>query len=170
MLECETAIEVWTILNNLFSSRNLARVIELKSKLENLKKGNLSLKDYFLKVKNLTNALATAGKQISKEDHIMHLLAGLGVDFDATVSVISAGKDTPTLQEVYSLLLAQEGRNERNSTKINQDASLPSVNLTMQEPQRKGNTLNYTDNKNNWNTNRGRGNNRTNSNWNRSRN
>lgn len=87
--------------------------MELNLKLENLKKGSLTLKEYFLKVKNLTDSLAAAGKQLSKEDHIMHFFVGLGIDFDVTVSIIFARKDIPTLQEVYSLLLAQEGQREK---------------------------------------------------------
>lgn len=51
-----------------FLRENLARVMELKSKFENMKKGNLSLKEYFLKVKNLVDSLNAAGKPISKED------------------------------------------------------------------------------------------------------
>lgn len=53
-----------------------------------MKKGNL--KEYFQKVKNLIDSLSAAGKKVSREDHIMHILAGLGTDFDSTVSVISA--------------------------------------------------------------------------------
>lgn len=153
MLECETANEVWTILNNLFSSRNLARVMELKSKPENLKKGSLNLKDYFLKVKTIADLLAAASKKLSKNDDIMHLLAGLGIDFDVTVSVISAGKEIPTLQEVYSLLLAQEARNERNNAQINSDASVSSINVTTQDHQKRGNFSNSAEIRTNWNNN-----------------
>lgn len=66
------------------------------------------------------------------------------------------------------LLLAQEGRNERNSVGINLDASLPSINLTTQEQLKRGNSSNSTDDRNNWNPNRGRGVNRFNRgrNWN----
>lgn len=159
MLECETAKEVWIILDNIFSSRNLARVMQLKSKLENMKKVNLTLKEYFLKVKNIVDSLNAAGKKIPKEDHVMHLLAGLGTEFDSTVSVIAARTGTPTLQEVYSLLLAQEGRNERNN--INSDASLPSVNLTTQDQSKKHNPSNSSDNRGNWNNYRGKGGNRS---------
>ncbi|XP_022136883.1 dr1-associated corepressor homolog isoform X2 [Momordica charantia] len=130
MIHCNTAREVWQILENLYTSRNLARVMQLKSKLENIKKGNLPLKDYFQKVKALVDSLAAAGKKVTVEDHIMHILTGLRSEFESTVSVISARTQTQTLQEVYSLLLSHEGRNERNS--INTDGTLPSVNLTQQ--------------------------------------
>lgn len=81
--------------------------------------------------------------------------AGLGTDFDSIISVISARVGTPTLQEVHALLLSQEGRNERNNITI--DASLPSVNLTTQDPPKKVNIANPTENIGNWNNNKGRG-------------
>lgn len=156
MTECTTAREVWVILENLFVSRNLAKVMELKSKLENLKKGNLTLKDYFAKIKNLIDSLTAAGRKISKEDHILHILGGLGTDFDSTVSVISAKTSPQTLQEVYSLLLAQENRNERNS--INPDGSFPSVNVAIQESGKVQNSENQNDGQHsNGNGNRGKG-------------
>lgn len=129
--------------------------MQLKSKLENLKKGSLSLKEYFTKVKNIVDSLTAAGKPISRTNHIMHLLASLGTEFDSTVSVISTRVDPPSLQEVYSILLAQEGRNERNA--ITTEASLPSVNLTTQEQFKKGNHSNSSENRGNWNNNKGRG-------------
>lgn len=94
-----------------------------------LKKGNLSLKDYFVKVKNLVDSLAAAGKKISQDDHVIHILKGLGSEYDPTVSVITEKEETPPLQKVYSLLLTQESRTDRNSS-INTDGSLPSVNYT----------------------------------------
>lgn len=131
MTECKAARDVWVILENLFASHNIAKVMQLKSQLENLKKGNLPLRDYFAKIKILVDSLTAAGRKISKEDHILHILGGLGAEFDATVSMISANKSPHTLQEIYSLLLAQESRNERNT--INPNRSLPSVNIVVQD-------------------------------------
>lgn len=82
----------------------------LKTKLETTKKGNLSLKDNFLKIKNLVDSLAATGKKISQDDHVLHILKGLGSEYDSTVNVITEKDVTPSLQKVYSLMLTQESR------------------------------------------------------------
>ncbi|XP_022156747.1 uncharacterized protein LOC111023586 [Momordica charantia] len=102
MLDCRMVKEIWTLLECTFASRNLARVMQLKSKLENMKKGSMNLKNYFLKIKNLVDSLATAGKRLPTDDHIMHILARLGPEFDSIVSVISTRKSPQSIQEPSS--------------------------------------------------------------------
>lgn len=165
MLHCQMTKEIWSSLDCMFASRNLARVMQLKSKLENLKKGSTSLKDYFLKVKNLVDSLTAVGKRLLIDDHILHILAGLGLYFDSIVSVIVARKTPQTIQEVCTLLLQQKGRNERNL--VNLDGSIPSVNLTVNDSNKKNTTSNSNFN-NTPHYQRGRGNNRQSNrrNWN----
>lgn len=68
--------------------------MDLKSKLETTKKGNLKLEEYFVKIKNIVDSLSAAGRKITHEDHVLHLLKGLGPEYDSTVSVITE-KDEP---------------------------------------------------------------------------
>lgn len=90
---------------------------------------------YFTKIKNLVDSLEAAGKKISYGDHVMYILAGLGPEYDSSVSVITGSVEMPPLQRVYSLLLSHENRLQRRSL-INSDGSLPSVNLKVQSNSR----------------------------------
>lgn len=127
------------ILNARFSSKFFARTMQLRSKLANAKKRGSSLNEYFLVIKNIVDALAATGRLISEEDHILQILAGVGQEFDSTVSVIIVTDALPSLQKVYSLLLAQESRNERNHG-VTPDGSVPTVNLVSHERSSYGNS------------------------------
>lgn len=131
LLDCKTSREVWLNLSTRFSSKHVARVLDLKTKLGMTKKGNLGLQEYFTKIKNLVDALATAGKHISHDDHVLYILGGLGPEYDPTVFVLTGDDEMPPLQRVYSMLLTQESHIQRHSSStVNNDGTLPSVNLT----------------------------------------
>lgn len=110
LLEYKTAREVWTYLCARFSSKNVARIMDIKTKLDLIKKGNLGLQDYFTRVKSLVDSLEAAGKKIEYDDHITHILRGLGPEYDPMVSVITGNEKLPPVQRVYSMLLTQENR------------------------------------------------------------
>lgn len=143
LLDCKTSREVWSHLSARFSSKHMARVLELKTKLGTTKKGTLGLQEYFTKIKNLVDALAVAGHSISHSDHVLYILGGLGPEYDPTVSVLTGDDTFPPLQRIYSMLLTQESRIQRHSSSsVNPDGTLPSVNLTqtkIQQPTPVGN-------------------------------
>lgn len=53
LLHCTTTKEVWNNLHQMFATESIARTMELRTKLQNMKKGNLSLNDYMRQIKNL---------------------------------------------------------------------------------------------------------------------
>lgn len=127
LLDCKTAREVWRYLLSRFSSKNIAKAIELRAKLDMMKKGNLGLQDYFTKIKNLIDSLEAAGDKITHDNHVMYIMAGLGPEYDPTVSVITGSLEMPSLQRVYALLLSHDNRLQRRSV-LSSDGTLPSIN------------------------------------------
>lgn len=105
-----TAKEVWEAVNQLFAAQSTARVMNFKLQLQTLKKGNLSMKDYLLKMKSICDNLAACGRPISKEDQVLSILAGLGGEFEPTVAVITSRIDTYSVQSASALLLTSENR------------------------------------------------------------
>ena len=51
---------------------------------------------------------------MSDEDFIMCVLAGVGLEYDYVVTKINYMPETPSLSEVYDMLLSQETRIEQN--------------------------------------------------------
>lgn len=77
-----------------------------------MKKDVMPLKEYSMKIQQCVNALALVGMPMSKDDHILYILVGLDSEYESMISVISARTDSPSVQDITSLLLTQETRNE----------------------------------------------------------
>ena len=89
------------------------------------------MREYLLKMKTYFDTLVSIGHQISKEDQILYILDGLGLEYDYVVLVITSRVDSHSLEDVRGLLLAQESRIEQYS--VNFDGSQPFVNVVFSE-------------------------------------
>lgn len=61
MVGKNSVFEQWKSLQKAFASSSHARVMEVKLQLQTSRKGNLSIDDYFDKVKGLSDQLSTIG-------------------------------------------------------------------------------------------------------------
>ncbi|KAH6785742.1 hypothetical protein C2S51_038197 [Perilla frutescens var. frutescens] len=107
---CVTSRDLWHMLQSLFQSQSKARVIQLKLQLQTTKKGDLTIDEYFLKMRSYADNLAAVGKLVNDEDLIMHILGGFGPNFDAVVVNLTNRADSFTLPEVQYALQAHEAR------------------------------------------------------------
>ena len=108
-----TAHEIWVALEQLYASFSMARITELRTSLQNLKKDGLSAMEYIQKFKSISNNLAAIGEPVSRNDHLIYLFGGLGHEYNAFVTSIVNRPDKPSVEEVHSLLLSYEFRLER---------------------------------------------------------
>lgn len=92
------------MLDELFRSQSKARVMNLHFQLQNFKKGSLSIDDYALKMKLISNNLRAASQQLSDDDLIMYLLQGVGNEYDAVVVNLTTRTTQLSLFEVLSVL------------------------------------------------------------------
>ncbi|XP_047957717.1 uncharacterized protein LOC125203424 [Salvia hispanica] len=121
------------------------------------------MKDYLSKIKSYCDFLGSAGYRILEEDHILHILSGVGSEYDSIMVTISSSADRWTVGDVASLLLSFESRLKSvKSNSINIDGSQPSANLVQPTPQRSRDTssrVNYSHGRNDGNCGgfRGRG-------------
>ncbi|XP_022158089.1 uncharacterized protein LOC111024658 [Momordica charantia] len=151
LLHCSTAKEIWVSLQQMFATQNLTKVMQLKTQLQNLRKGGLSLKEYIRQIKNLVDSLKAAGKSMNTEDHIMHILSGLGSEYESTVSVITVKKGPLTIQDVTALLLSHQRRIEKEISAA-KDVTLPSASINLAHQQfgqnNQNNSVSYNSNDN----------------------
>ena len=59
--ELDSLKEAWDTLKRMYSTNTKARKIQLKNELNNMKKNNLSVNDYVLKIKEVSDALGSIG-------------------------------------------------------------------------------------------------------------
>ena len=85
-----TSMAVWNALDDTFSSRSRARILQIRTQLATAMKGSKSATEYFQFIKKLTDELAVAGQPLSHDDIITYILAGLNHEYDSFVASISA--------------------------------------------------------------------------------
>ncbi|KAH9751748.1 retrovirus-related pol polyprotein from transposon RE1 [Citrus sinensis] len=114
VVNSETSLDLWISLEQQFGSETFAKKVHLKMMLNNLKKGSMSMTDFFGKLKTITDELAIAGNPISSLDFITHLISGLGQPYYPVVS--SVNKEAKLN---YAANFAQTGSNNKSSNQFN---------------------------------------------------
>lgn len=107
---CKTSSEAWhTIINN-FASQTRARDMQLKTQLQNLKKGSQTMSEYLSKIKTITDSLANIGQPLAFNDHLNSIFRGLPSEYDPFICSMLTRTDSYKISDVHSLLLTQESR------------------------------------------------------------
>ncbi|CAA0831393.1 Unknown protein, partial [Striga hermonthica] len=134
MVGLSNSKDIWSALQKNFSSQSLARVMQYKMEMQNLKKGSLTMKEYISKMKSLFDALAAAGHVVSEKDQIMHLIGGLGQEYNPIMVTVSSRVEPWSTIDLQALLLSFESRLETvglNIPLVNSDGSYPMANAAM---------------------------------------
>ena len=114
VVDCSTSFEIWTTLSNQFGARSRARILHLITQIHTTKKGSLTIHEYYSRMKSILNALRAAGSNMSDDDFIMCVFAGLGSEYDSDVASINSMQESPSHSKVYGMLLSQENITEHN--------------------------------------------------------
>lgn len=122
-----TSRKVWTTLERYFASQTKARALQLKIQLQTTKKGSSSITAYYSKMKLLVDNLVATGNFVTDDDLILYILSGLGQEYDLVEVNTTARTTTPSLEEVYSLLLTHKNRMEQHNSTRNEDLLNPNA-------------------------------------------
>ncbi|KAL5850415.1 hypothetical protein ACOSQ3_008470 [Xanthoceras sorbifolium] len=107
----------------------MARIMHIRSQLQSLKKGALSITEFVVKMKGIVDSLTAASQIISEIDLVAYILGGLGQEFDPVIATITAKKEEITLQEAQFLLMSFEARLEQFTSHTTLDLPPASANV-----------------------------------------
>ena len=103
---------IWATLEKMFSSQSCARLMHTRYQLTTLKKGNLSITDFYQKSKQYSDLLASISQPLSDNDLIIHILGGLLTKYDSLVTTVNTRLADFPIDELYGHLLSHELRLE----------------------------------------------------------
>ena len=103
VLNCENSFEAWRSIEKQFGVQSEARVMQLRYEMNVLRKENMYVEEYCLKVKVVADKLACASSPISEKYLLMQILNGLGPRFLDLASIITANR--MSYDDAYALLL-----------------------------------------------------------------
>ncbi|KAL6316371.1 hypothetical protein AAG906_018074 [Vitis piasezkii] len=88
---------------------------DTSAQLHNTKKGDLSISDYLLKIRNIVDHLVLVGHNLSTiGDHIDAVFERLPQEYETFIISVNSRIDPYIVEEIETLLLAQETRIEKN--------------------------------------------------------
>ncbi|KAL5794665.1 hypothetical protein ACOSP7_003259 [Xanthoceras sorbifolium] len=149
--QCRTSLEMWSKLQRVYSQQSLAKILQLRQQLQNIKKGSDSISDFVLKIKNIGDALMAVGEEVTERDLLMSLMNGVRHDYDPVVVLISNQHQTMTLKDAHFSFLMYEQR------LLHLDSSNPSVNFVSNNPNYNSRNAGNRGSSNNYRGNRSRG-------------
>lgn len=107
-----TAQETWDSLNQVYQTASISTILNLKTQLMNTKKDGLTITEYLDRLKTIFDKFVAIGEPLSYRDKLIHTFRGLGPDYNAIVSSLSARPDRPSMDEIHNLLINHEYRLE----------------------------------------------------------
>ncbi|KAL4310209.1 hypothetical protein GQ457_01G001580 [Hibiscus cannabinus] len=105
-----TASEIWNTLHRLYSGKTTSRLMTYRRLLHSQKKGDLTMRDYLMKLKSECDSLASCGEIISEQEHVTAILNGLPLEYDSVITVITVNPSPSDLRTVRTILLDAESR------------------------------------------------------------
>ncbi|GER45603.1 hypothetical protein STAS_22554 [Striga asiatica] len=111
VVDCTTTADLWNDFRSTYSQRaSASRVLDLRLQLQTLKKGSSSCQEFMKKMKSIADQLPSIGVPVSEQDLVLHVLTGLGAEYESFVTAITTRSDLVTWPDLQGLLLTQERR------------------------------------------------------------
>uniref|UniRef100_A0A0A9GRB5 Retrovirus-related Pol polyprotein from transposon TNT 1-94-like beta-barrel domain-containing protein n=1 Tax=Arundo donax TaxID=35708 RepID=A0A0A9GRB5_ARUDO len=133
-----TSRDVWCHLEKMFTSTSRAWIMQICMQLTTIQKKDMSIADYFNKVKRLADILSVVGKPLEDEKLTAYMMCGLSPEYDALVTSITTRVNQYTIADVYAYMLSYENRQEHNNTIV----QISFANTASRNSERDGNNNN----------------------------
>ncbi|KAH7538420.1 hypothetical protein FEM48_Zijuj03G0197600 [Ziziphus jujuba var. spinosa] len=79
----QTTLNVWKTLETRYVSYSISQILSRRSQLQSTKKGDMSINDFWLKMKTIADNLEAAGEVVHETDFAFYILGGFGLEFDS---------------------------------------------------------------------------------------
>ncbi|KAL6322290.1 hypothetical protein AAG906_005259 [Vitis piasezkii] len=116
-INCESAFQIWKTLEVYFASQTQPQ------------KQSLSMNEYLLKIRGFVYLLALVGVNLSVKDHIDAITDGLPSEYDTFFLIVNSRTEDYSVEEIESLLLAQEVRIEKHNKRLDSETTFFSPNF-----------------------------------------
>ena len=98
----------WRSLERLNKDHTRVEKLQLKTELNTVKQGNMSITDYASKIKGITNSLGSIGVTVDDDDVVAATLEGLGIEYKNFKSSMNTRADVPDFTELTTMLIREE--------------------------------------------------------------
>ncbi|MFQ6651795.1 hypothetical protein Gotur_023982, partial [Gossypium turneri] len=92
LIGMDTSAKIWNAVVALFGSKTTSKLMAYRRALHSQRKGELSMKEFLMKVKGCCDNLASCGEIIGEHEHITAILNGLPPDYESVITIITASQ------------------------------------------------------------------------------
>ncbi|KAM1099692.1 hypothetical protein ACFX15_006016 [Malus domestica] len=103
-----SARDLWVRLKEQFSIVTRTTIFQMKSALQNIKKGTDSISQYLQRIKEARDYLSAAGVTFADDDIVILTLNGLSSEYNTLRSIIRGREHVISMKDLRSQLLAEE--------------------------------------------------------------
>lgn len=103
-----SARDLWKNLEKRFASLSRSHVLQLRARLQTVRKGSSSVTTYLQELKEISDSLAASGNVIQDADLVFYILNGLPSEYDSFATSVRVREPIVTSDELHSLLLTEE--------------------------------------------------------------
>ncbi|MBA0844777.1 hypothetical protein Goarm_022784, partial [Gossypium armourianum] len=126
LIRMDTSAKIWDAVVALYGTQTTSKLMFYRRSLHSQWKGDLSMKEFLMKVKSCCDALASYGEVISEREHVTAILNGLFAEYESVISIVTASQVPYTVQGVTSMLLDTETRQQVVISDISSSANMVS--------------------------------------------
>lgn len=108
---------LWLSLKKCFAGASRTHIHSLRAKIQTIQKGDSTMTDYLISIKDISNKLAAAGEPISEFDLVAYIFSGLSDDYESFVNSIKTRNESVTSDELHGLLLSKEISLQKRKTR-----------------------------------------------------
>ncbi|MBA0670592.1 hypothetical protein Goklo_025024 [Gossypium klotzschianum] len=108
LIGMDTSAKIWNAIVTLYGSKTTSKLMFYRRSLHSQRKGDMSMKEFLIKVKSCCDNLASCGEVISEHEHVTAILNGLPSEYESVISIVTASQVPYTVQGVTSMLLDTE--------------------------------------------------------------
>ncbi|PWA36009.1 hybrid signal transduction histidine kinase M [Artemisia annua] len=132
---------LWDHLKDLFHDNKDARAINLDNELRSIKIGNLSINEYFTKIKSMADRLKNLSTVVSEKNLVIYAVNGLDSRFATIVKIIRHREPLPSFETAKNMLLLDESTTNdqaSQSTAFESSSSSPTILMATNNSNTKG--------------------------------
>ncbi|TXG59671.1 hypothetical protein EZV62_014244 [Acer yangbiense] len=127
VMGCSTSANLWTALENLYGAHSKSKMNAVRTSIQTIRKGTISMEEYLKQMKSWADVLAIAGDPYPEPLLISNVLSGLDADYMPIVVLIES-RESISWQELQDTLLSYDSKLEHINS-LNKIAGAPFANF-----------------------------------------
>ncbi|XP_017640035.2 uncharacterized protein LOC108481406 [Gossypium arboreum] len=126
LIGLDTSAQIWNAIVSLYGSKTTSRLMFYRRALHSQRKGDLTMKEFLMKIKSYCDNLASCREIISECEHVTAILNGLPSEYESVISIIVANQLPYSVQNVTTMLIDTEAQQQVIMTEVPTLANLVS--------------------------------------------